>query len=129
MKKSEAKSRIEQLSAELKRHNHNYYVLNSPEITDFQYDLLMLELQELEKMFPEFASKDSPTVNVGSDLSAKEQFEQFPHKYPMLSLSNTYNIGELEEFSNRITKATDRPFTLNCELKFDGTAICLTYKN
>ena len=76
MKKSEAKSRIEQLSAELKRHNHNYYVLNSPEITDFQYDLLMLELQELEKMFPEFASNDSPTVNVGSDLSAKEQFEQ-----------------------------------------------------
>ena len=129
MKKSEAKSRIEQLSAELKRHNHNYYVLNSPEITDFQYDLLILELQELEKMFPEFASKDSPTVNVGSDLSAKEQFEQFPHKYPMLSLSNTYNIGELEEFSNRITKATDRPFTLNCELKFDGTAICLTYRN
>ena len=129
MKKSEAKSRIEQLSAELKRHNNNYYVLNSPEITDFQYDLLMMELQELEKMFPEFARKDSPTVNVGSDLSAKEQFEQFPHKYPMLSLSNTYNIGELEEFSNRIIKATDRPFTLNCELKFDGTAICLTYRN
>ena len=76
MKKSEAKSRIEQLSAELKRHNHNYYVLNSPEITDFQYDLLMLELQELEKMFPEFAHKDSPSVNVGSDLSAKEQFER-----------------------------------------------------
>lgn len=128
MKKSEAKSRIEQLSAELKRHNHNYYVLNSPEITDFQYDLLMLELQELEKMFPEFARKDSPTLNVGSDLSAKEQFEQFPHKYPMLSLSNTYNIGELEDFSNRIVKGTDRPFTLTCELKFDGTAICLTYK-
>ena len=128
MKKNEAKSRIEQLSAELKRHNHNYYVLNSPEITDFQYDLLMLELQELEKMFPEFAHKDSPSVNVGSDLSAKEQFEQFPHKYPMLSLSNTYNIGELEDFSNRISKGTDRPFTLTCELKFDGTAICLTYK-
>ena len=129
MKKNEAKSRIEQLSAELKRHNHNYYVLNSPEITDFQYDLLMLELQELEKMFPEFAHKDSPSVNVGSDLSSKEQFEQFPHKYPMLSLSNTYNIGELEDFSNRISKGTDRPFTLTCELKFDGTAICLTYKN
>lgn len=128
MKKSEAKSRIEQLSAELKRHNQNYYVLNSPEITDFQYDLLMLELQELEKMFPEFAHKDSPTVNVGSDLSAKGQFEQFPHKYPMLSLSNTYNIGELEDFSNRVAKGTDRPFTLACELKFDGTAICLTYK-
>ena len=128
MKKNEAKSRIEQLSAELKRHNYNYYVLNSPEITDFQYDLLMLELQELEKMFPEFALKDSPAVNVGSDLSSKDHFEQFPHKYPMLSLSNTYNIGELEDFSNRISKGTDRPFTLTCELKFDGTAICLTYK-
>ncbi len=129
MKKSEAKSRILELSAELERHNKNYYVLNSPEISDFQYDLLMLELQELEKRFPEFALKDSPTVKVGSDLSASQQFEQFPHKYPMLSLSNTYNIGELEDFSNRVSKGTDKSFTFSCELKFDGTAICLTYVN
>ncbi len=129
MKKNEAKLKIGQLVSELERHNYNYYVLNSPEITDFQYDLLLMELQQLEKMFPEFAKGDSPTKIVGSDLAPISQFEQFPHKYPMLSLSNTYNIGELEEFSNRVSKATDKEFTFSCELKFDGTAICLTYLN
>ena len=129
MKKNEAKLRIGQLTQELERHNYNYYVLNSPQISDFQYDLLLMELQQLEKMFPEFAKSDSPTQKVGSDLAPLTQFEQFPHKYPMLSLANTYNIGELEEFSNRIQKATDNPFTFSCELKFDGTAICLTYKD
>ena len=136
MKKKDAKQRIEQLRFELERHNRNYYVLNSPEITDFQYDLLMMELQELEKMFPEFASADSPTQKVGSDLlpdnclpgTPLQQFEQFPHKYPMLSLANTYSIEELGAFNERIAKATDNPFTFSCELKFDGTAICLTYK-
>ena len=129
MKKNEAKLRIGQLTQELERHNYNYYVLNSPQISDFQYDLLLMELQQLEKMFPEFAKSDSPTQKVGSDLAPLTQFEQFPHKYPMLSLANTYNIGELEEFSNRIQKATDNQFTFSCELKFDGTAICLTYKD
>lgn len=129
MKKSEAKLRIGQLSKELERHNYNYYVLNSPQISDFQYDLLLMELQQLEKLFPEFAQTDSPTQKVGSDLAPLAQFEQFPHKYPMLSLANTYNIGELEEFNGRIQKATDNPFTFSCELKFDGTAICLTYKD
>ena len=129
MKKSEAKLRIGQLIRELERHNYNYYVLNSPQISDFQYDLLLMELQQLEKMFPEFAKVDSPTQKVGSDLAPLTQFEQYPHKYPMLSLANTYNIGELEEFSGRIQKATDNLFTFSCELKFDGTAICLTYKD
>ncbi len=129
MKKSEAKLRIGQLIRELERHNYNYYVLNSPQISDFQYDLLLMELQQLEKMFPEFAKVDSPTQKVGSDLAPLTQFEQYPHKYPMLSLANTYSIGELEEFSGRIQKATDNPFTFSCELKFDGTAICLTYKD
>ena len=136
MKKKDAKHRIEQLRLELERHNRNYYVLNSPEITDFQYDLLMMELQELEKMFPEFSSADSPTQKVGSDLlpdrelpgAPLQQFEQFPHKYPMLSLANTYSIEELGAFNERIQKATGYPFTFSCELKFDGTAICLTYK-
>ena len=139
MKKKEAKQRIGLLIAEIERHNRNYYVFNSPEISDFQYDLLMLELQQLEKMFPEFASKDSPTLKVGSDLlpdnlaqssptAPLQQFEQQPHKYPMLSLANTYDIGELEDFNARIAKATDKPYTFSCELKFDGTAICLTYK-
>ena len=138
MKKKEAKERIALLVAELDRHNHNYYVLNSPEITDFQYDLLMLELQQLEKMFPEFAAEDSPTRRVGSDIlphgrvpdsSPLAQFEQYPHKYPMLSLANTYDIAELDEFNGRIAKTTDLPYTFSCELKFDGTAICLTYRN
>ncbi len=139
MKKKEAKQRIALLVAELERHNRNYYVLNSPEISDFQYDLLMLELQQLEKMFPEFATTDSPTRKVGSDLlpdnlskasaaAPLQQFEQHPHKYPMLSLANTYDMGELEDFNARIAKATDKPYTFSCELKFDGTAICLTYK-
>ncbi len=136
MKKKEAKQRIQLLIAEIERHNRNYYVLNSPEISDFQYDLLMLELQQLEMLFPEFASKESPTQKVGSDLlpdsitassAPLQQFEQHPHKYPMLSLANTYDINELEEFNARIAKATDNPYTFSCELKFDGTAICLTY--
>lgn len=141
MKKKDALQRIALLTAELERHNHNYYVLNSPEITDFQYDLLMMELQELEKMFPELAAKDSPTQKVGSDIlpgnrptrpsdnTPLQQFEQFPHKYPMLSLANTYNIGEIEDFAARISKTTERSYTFSCELKFDGTAICLTYRN
>ena len=138
MKKKEAKDRIALLVAELNRHNHNYYVLNSPEITDFQYDLLMLELQQLEKMFPDLAEKDSPTQKVGSDIlpyssmpdsSPLSQFEQYPHKYPMLSLANTYDMDELEAFNERIAKTTDSQYTFSCELKFDGTAICLTYKN
>ena len=129
MNRKEAKARIAELSAELARHNHNYYVLNNPEITDFQYDLLMMELGELEKKFPEFAVSTSPTQNVGSDLAPAQQFEQFPHKYPMLSLTNSYSIGEVSSFSERVSKSTDIPFTFSCELKFDGTAICLTYKN
>ena len=129
MNRKEAKARIAELSAELARHNHNYYVLNNPEITDFQYDLLMMELGELEKKFPEFAVSTSPTQNVGSDLAPAQQFEQYPHKYPMLSLTNSYSIGEVSSFSERVSKGTDIPFTFSCELKFDGTAICLTYKN
>lgn len=129
MNKSEAKIRIAELSAELERHNHNYYVLNSPEITDFQYDLLMMELIGLEKKYPQFALSTSPSHKVGSDLAPTEQFEQYAHKYPMLSLSNTYSIAEIEEFGDRISKGTSLPFTYSCELKFDGTAICLTYRN
>ncbi len=129
MNRKEAKARIAELSAELERHNRNYYVLNSPEITDFQYDLLMMELQELEKKFPEFAISTSPTQTVGSDLAPAAQFEQISHKYPMLSLSNSYSIEEVSSFNDRVSKGTSLPFTFSCELKFDGTAICLTYKD
>ncbi|MBQ0086514.1 MAG: NAD-dependent DNA ligase LigA [Bacteroidales bacterium] len=124
--KIEAKERIGFLRRELERHNHNYYVLNSPTISDFEFDLLMGELQGLEKMFPDLVSADSPTMHVGSDIVAG--FEQVAHRYPMLSLGNSYSIGEMEEFDARIAKAVSSPYSFSCELKFDGTAICLTYR-
>ena len=129
--KTAAKERIGFLKRELERHNYNYYVLNAPAISDFEFDLLMGELQGLEKMYPEFATEDSPTRHVGSDLSAASgsDFVQVPHRYPMLSLGNTYAKEELYEFDNRIRKAVSVPYSFSCELKFDGTAICLTYRN
>ncbi|MCR5745711.1 MAG: NAD-dependent DNA ligase LigA [Bacteroidales bacterium] len=127
--KTEARDRIEFLKKELERHNRNYYVLNAPTISDFEFDLLMSELQGLERMFPEFATEDSPTRHVGSDLAGKgSDFVQVPHRYPMLSLGNTYAREELYEFDARIRKTADKPYTYSCELKFDGTAICLTYR-
>ena len=128
--KAAAQERIEFLKKELERHNYNYYVLNNPTISDFEFDLLMGELQGLEKRFPEFATADSPTRHVGSDLSAAStDFEQVAHRWPMLSLSNTYAREELYEFDQRIRKAVSTPYSFSCELKFDGTAICLTYRN
>ena len=128
--KEAAKQRIDFLKKELERQNYNYYVLNQPVITDFEFDLLMSELQGLEKMYPEFATEDSPTRHVGSDLSgaAGSEFVQVPHRYPMLSLGNTYAKDELLDFDNRIRKAVSTPYSFSCELKFDGTAICLTYR-
>ena len=128
--KAAAKERIDFLKKELEQQNYNYYVRNEPVISDFEFDLLMSELQGLERMFPEFATEDSPTRHVGSDLSgqAGSDFAQVPHRYPMLSLGNTYAKEELYEFDNRIRKATDAPYSYSCELKFDGTAICLTYR-
>ena len=93
IKKQYAQKRIKELSEELRRHNHSYYVLNSPTISDFEYDLLMNELMTLEKMFPEFLTSASPSQVVGSDKN--EGFAQYPHRFPMLSLGNTYNIEEL----------------------------------
>ena len=130
--KAAARERIEFLKRELERHNYNYYVLNAPTITDFEFDLLMGELQGLEKMYPEFATEDSPTRHVGSDLSsgaAGTDFVQVPHRWPMLSLGNTYAREELFEFDQRIRKAVSAPYSFSCELKFDGTAICLTYRD
>ena len=136
--KKEAAERIGFLRKELERHNYNYYVLNAPVISDFEFDLLMQELQALEKRWPELASADSPTVHVGSDLedSAKAgsgapvaKFAQVAHRYPMLSLGNTYSLEELREFDARIAKDVTVPYTFSCELKFDGTAICLTYRH
>lgn len=127
--KKQAAERIGLLRKELEKHNYNYYVLNAPTITDFEFDLLMTELQTLEKLFPELASKDSPAVKVGSDItSTPTEFVQVAHKYPMLSLGNTYSIEEMHEFGERIEK-TVTGCTFSCELKFDGTGIALTYRD
>ena len=96
-------------------------------MSDYEYDQLMHELEDLERQYPEYATADSPTRRVGSDLETG--FAKYPHQYPMLSLGNTYSIGEVEEFAERASKSLEIPFTYCCELKFDGTAICLTYKN
>ena len=93
MKQSEAKARIEKLSSEIEEHNHRYYVLNRPLISDFEYDILLNELDTLEKNFPEFIIEGSPTRRVGSDIT--KEFEQYEHRYPMLSLGNTYSEEEL----------------------------------
>ena len=120
--------RIESLRAELHRHNHNYYVLNAPEITDFEFDHLMRELQDLEQAHPEFYDENSPTMRVGSDLS--KEFRQVMHKYPMLSLGNTYSEGEVTDFYERARKMLgDEEFEICCEMKYDGTSISLTYEN
>lgn len=127
MKPAEAKEKIEKLRKEIELHNNNYYVLNQPVISDFEYDILMNELDTLERKFSEFITADSPTRRVGSDI--QKEFVQFPHAYPMLSLGNTYNEEELRDFDSRIRKITTEPFEYVCELKFDGASISITYRN
>lgn len=118
--------RMRELERELEHHSHRYYVDNTPEISDFEFDALLRELQDLEARYPEFADPNSPTKRVGSDLTA--EFQSVEHKYAMQSLSNTYSSEELGEWIDRITKEIgDVEFV--CELKFDGTAISLTYEN
>ncbi len=119
--------KITALRRRLDEHNHRYYVLNDPSISDFEYDRMMRELVDLEAAHPELADPHSPSQRVGSD--ATNAFEQVRHRFPMLSLANTYSIEEIAEFNNRIVKETDRPVEYVCELKFDGTAISLTYEN
>ena len=128
MDREQARKRIEDLRDILWENSRKYYVENAPTMSDFDYDHLMHELEDLENDFPEFRSPDSPTQKVGSDL--ERGFAQYPHRYPMLSLGNTYNIGEIEDFVRRAEKELGQAsFTYSCELKFDGTAICLTYRN
>lgn len=119
------KDQIEQLRAELHQHNHNYYVLNSPQISDIEFDKLIKELQLFEEQHPEFKDDNSPTMRVGSDIN--KNFVQISHKYPMLSLGNTYSEGELSDFYERTIKTLNEEFELCCEIKFDGTSISLTY--
>lgn len=138
MDRQQAENRIRELRKILWENSRKYYVDNAPAISDYEYDHLMYELADLEKEYPDLVTPDSPTRKVGSDLensdengrtlvTARKEFAQYEHKYPMLSLANTYNIGEIEDFVTRASKAISKPFTYSCELKFDGTAICLTY--
>ncbi|WP_302606047.1 NAD-dependent DNA ligase LigA [uncultured Alistipes sp.] len=120
------RERIEELRRQLHRHNRKYYVENAPEISDFEFDALMRELAELEREHPEYADPDSPTVRVGSDITS--EFRSVRHRFPMLSLGNTYSPDELHEFVARIEREVG-PTEYVCELKFDGTAISLTYEH
>ena len=119
------RERIEELRRLLDYHNHKYYVENAPEISDFEFDTLMHELQRLEAEHPEYADPNSPSVRVGSDLCA--EFRTVRHRYAMLSLGNTYSLEELHEFLDRIEREAG-PTDYVCELKFDGTAISLSYE-
>lgn len=127
MEKAAAKARIDELSGILRENSRRYYVDNAPTMSDYEFDMLMHELERLEEQWPEFKEPDSPTQRVGSDL--QKGFVQRPHRYPMLSLANTYSISEVEDFAARAERSLESGFSYCCELKFDGTAICLTYRD
>ena len=121
------KDKIKALREALEQHNYNYYVLSAPTISDREFDEMMKELQVLEESHPEYADPHSPTQRVGSDLS--KEFEQVVHKYPMLSLGNTYSEDEVKDFYERIARDLNEPFEIVAELKYDGTSISLTYED
>ena len=123
----QAEIRIKELRDAINEANLRYYVENAPILSDFEFDMLLKELEALEAEFPELQSPDSPTRRVGSDI--RKEFAQYPHRYPMLSLGNTYDMTEVKAFAERAEKGIGNAFTFSCELKFDGTAICLTYRN
>ena len=123
----EAKDKIKALREALEQHNYNYYVLSAPTISDREFDEMMKEVQTLEEAHPEYADPHSPTQRVGSDLS--KEFEQVVHKYPMLSLGNTYSEEEVKDFYERIARDLNEPFEIVAELKYDGTSISLIYEN
>lgn len=125
MNQKEAGERILRLRKELNKHNYNYYVLSQPEISDFEYDMMLNDLIELEKMFPDFYDENSPTQRIGDDRN--QVFVQKEHKYPMLSLGNTYSREELNDFDTRVKKIIGNDFEYVCELKYDGAAISLLY--
>lgn len=125
MDKKQVQENMHKLTTELNRHNYNYYVLDKPEISDIEFDRMLKKLEELEKQHPGFASPDSPTQRVGGAITKK--FDTVIHKYPMLSLGNTYSKAELEDFDKRVRKTLGEDYAYVCELKFDGVAIGLTY--
>ncbi|MFR0676900.1 NAD-dependent DNA ligase LigA [Dysgonomonas mossii] len=121
------KHQIDTLREELNKHNYDYYVLSAPTISDFEFDKKLKELTDLETQHPEYFDPNSPSQRVGSDIN--KSFKQVPHKYPMLSLGNTYTEAEITDFYNRVKKALNDDFDIVCELKYDGTSISLTYIN
>ncbi|SCD21323.1 DNA ligase [Proteiniphilum saccharofermentans] len=121
------KLQIESLRSQLHEHNYNYYVLSQPTISDFEFDRLMRQLMELEAAYPEYYDPNSPSVRVGSDIN--NNFTQVVHRFPMLSLQNTYSEGEVTDFYNRVKRTLNEEFEIVCELKFDGTSISLVYEN
>jgi len=127
MDKKKAKERIEQLTREIHEHNYRYYVLAEPGISDYEFDKLLEELQKLEEAYPDLADSNSPTQRVGGQVTKK--FPTVRHKYPMLSLSNTYSREELMDFDKRVKKALGNTYEYVCELKYDGVAISLTYED
>jgi DNA ligase (NAD+) len=127
MNAQQVKEDIDRLVNELNHHNQLYYVHNEPEISDLEFDQLLKKLEKLESEFPEFASENSPTKRVGGDLTKK--FQSVSHRYPMLSLSNTYSEEEITDWENRIKKSIDEEIEYVCELKYDGVAIGIRYEN
>ena len=127
MTKDEVRTKIEELSKELQHHNYLYYIKDAPEISDYDFDQKLKELQKLEEEFPEFKDANSPTQRVGGGIT--KEFPTVRHKYPMMSLANTYSKEELEDFLKRIAKSISDPVEFVCELKYDGAAIGMIYKN
>lgn len=127
MNSDHARARIEELSQELRQHNHRYYVLHTSTISDYDFDIKLKELQEWEAKYPDLADPNSPTKRVGGEVTDK--FKKVRHRYPMLSLSNTYNFDEIRDWENRIKKNTDDELEYVCELKYDGVAIGITYQD
>ena len=123
----EAKHKIEELSTQLRKHNYNYYVLSESTISDYDFDMLLEQLQKLEEQFPELAFEDSPTKRVGGEVT--KDFKTIKHKYRMLSLGNSYSKEDIEDFETRIKKLVENELEYICELKYDGVAIGITYKN
>lgn len=127
MNEQEAEKRIAELTANIEKHNHNYYVLAQPTISDYAFDMMLEELIALEKQFPQFKHSNSPSQRVGGDIT--KNFETVSHQYPMLSLANSYSREEIADFAARVEKLLGEAVEYVCELKYDGLAISLQYKN
>ncbi len=127
MDTSSVKEKIESLRKELEEYNYQYYVLSNPVVSDYEFDIKLKELEQLERENPAFFDPNSPTQRVGSDIN--QEFIQVKHLYPMLSLGNSYSEQEVTEFDNRIKRQINEPYDFVCELKYDGTSISLTYEH